>query len=851
MASDHPLPEPPDPHLPRVGRQRTTAIRDGTLVFALVLAGFTAYALGAPTTYRATAIVAVEAMAGTSNVPWPDATEATARMRRVALEPELLANLAREERPTTPETPGEIVSRIEKSLSVESSEGRRFTFAVTASSPERSQHIVNTLAQQAAKGAPQALDRRPPPKVDSGERAKTDLLEFLAAHPSIAAEESAAPARSGPDPLVLALRAERARIEARLAQPAPASTRENPYEEPLLENPQTLRRRLKEIDTALEAREKPRGPAPVPIVSPRATEQERAEWQRLLRVAAENKPEPVAAPTPRLRVTLARASLPRLPIKPDRANVMLLGILVSSLAGVMAGLLRGSLEVRAFRRYGIKTGAYPVADLRNTTLRITRDRLPKPIAPEPRPLPTPVPDAHAATVPNTPIPPAPRVPTPITPSPPAPIAPTPITPVPPAPVVLAPTTPMPPANVVPTPTPPADEPPTPHGPPAGAVLASGVPVSRAPLPTRDATPLPELDGPPITQSYGEPAPRNATRRTTKIYGTPPAPDPEFGSKGLRTTQAYGSPPATAIEPYQLPASTHISTPIPAEVLPPVRMSSLKPSPMIALGRASVPPAVAPSTRSAAPLAETGYSYVSTPLPPPQTRSRPGEPNRDATPMPPPPRVARQVATITPHLVNVEWQADASLVPDAQKRLFREILASAVDGSFVVGICGASKTGQPQAHVACEIALGLAALSHPRILLIEGDLHFPRVHKLLNISVPMVGGFSRQVLARVQNAAPPEWHVTQCSPSLHVLAEGMMRSPGLLLSKQFEEAVRELRAFYDIIVISAPSRPSDPEARALSDVVDGAVVVQSKQELGAAPELTRFFSRHRFVRVLGA
>jgi Mrp family chromosome partitioning ATPase len=862
LASDHPLPEPRDPHPHRAGRQHTTAVRDGTLLFALVLAGFTAYALGAPTTYRATAIVAVEAVTGTFNMPWPDATEATARMRRVALEPALLARLANEEQPAPPETPTAVVSRIEESLSVESSDGRRFTFAATASSPERSQRIVNELAQQAAKGAVQALHPPPPaPKVDPAEKAKTDLLLFLAAHPGIAAEESAAPARSGPDPLVLALRAERTRIEARLAQSPAASTRENPYEEPPLENSQTLRRRLKEIDAALEARAKPQGPAPVPIVSPRASEQERAEWQRLLRAAAESKPEPVGAPTPRLRATLERASLPELPIKPDRANVMLLGILVSSLAGVMAGLLRGSLEARALRRYGVKTGASPVVDLQTTTLRITRDRLPKPIAPQPRPLPTPVPDAHPPTVPNTPIPSAPRVPTaltpfppapiapaPITPVPPAPIAPTPITPVPPAPGVLAPVTPIPPANVVPTQTPPADEAPTPHGPPAGAALASGVPVSRAPLPTRDATPLPELDGPPTTLDYGEIA-ASKTRRTTKIYGTPPAPDRDVATHGLRTTQADGSVPVTAIQPYGLPASTHILTPVPAEVLPRAT-SSLNPSPMITLGRSSVPP-VGPSTRSAPPLAETSYSYVSTPLPPPPARSRQDEPSRDAIPMPPPPRLARQLAAITPHPVNADWQPEASLVPDAQKPLFREILASAVAGSFVVGICGASKTSQPQAHVACEIALGLAALSHPRILLIEGDLNFPRVHKLMNLAVPMVGGFSRQVLARVQNSAAPQWHVTQCSPSLHVLAEGRIRSPGLLLSKRFEEAVRELRGFYDIIVISAPSAPSEPEARALSDVVDAAVVVQSKQEPGGAPELTRFFSRHRFVRVLGA
>ncbi|HVR21092.1 MAG TPA: hypothetical protein VMS65_15375, partial [Polyangiaceae bacterium] len=74
MPSDRPPPEPPAPGSDPAGRRRATgAVRDGTLVFALVLGGFVAYALGAPATYRASAVVAVEPVPGAHPVELPKA----------------------------------------------------------------------------------------------------------------------------------------------------------------------------------------------------------------------------------------------------------------------------------------------------------------------------------------------------------------------------------------------------------------------------------------------------------------------------------------------------------------------------------------------------------------------------------------------------------------------------------------------------------------------------------------------------------------------------------------------------------------------------------------------------------
>jgi Mrp family chromosome partitioning ATPase len=683
------------------------------------------------------------------------------------------------------------------------------------------------------------------------------------------------PVKSGLDPLVLALRAEKTRIEARLAQPRTEPTGENPYEEPSqLQKPDSLRLRLKEIDKALDARAMAAARASAsPPPSSSTTPEVRAEWQRLLKAVSDSRSaEPAPPPGPRLKVTLARAALPRFRVKPDRASLMLVGVLSAIVAGLLAALVRGRLEARAFRAYGIRTGEHPVA-VPQTTLRMGPNLLPKLLGPAPDPPPTPLPAAPVKAITREPIPLAPRIPTSI--GHPA-LAPTAITPIPEVPTV--PLTPIPPAAAAPAPT-------TPIPPPAQAP-ATPIPPAHAPAQVSGApTPKRLLDQPPNTATYGERGRRGsgerAARRVTQIYGTPPAPDLKGASNALRTTQTYGSPPV-AIPPYR-PSSSGEDGAARDEVPAPANTTSLRPLPMIPVARTSSapPPANAPGTRSNAPLIETSYSYVSTPLPPPMpggsdafalnppstqpygrmrtSTAEPGvivsaatEPARTATPLlpPPGPRETPAALGVTTHPVQVEWRPDASLSPEAHKKFYPEIVSLAVDACFVVAVSGTTGNASEQARIACEIALGLAVLGTPRVLLLEGNFHYPHVHKLMNLNVAITAGFSQQLQARIHAPGDRNWQVTRCSPTLHVLAEGVMRTPGLLLSRQFEESVRALRTGYDILVISAPAALSEPEGRALSDVVDGVVIMESKTKLDAAPEVTRFFARQRFVRVLG-
>src|SRR6185295_14529299 len=104
-----------------------------------------------------------------------------------------------------------------------------------------------------------------------------------------------------------------------------------------------------------------------------------------------------------------------------------------------------------------------------------------------------------------------------------------------------------------------------------------------------------------------------------------------------------------------------------------------------------------------------------------------------------------------------------------------------------------------------------------------------VHRLLNVEMPLGAGFSQQLHTRIQGSPSVRWTVLGCTQTLHVLGEGLMRSPGLLLSHQFGEALSTLQSIYDFIVIDGPTASVDVDSRALAAVSNGVVLVRPRQD----------------------
>lgn len=274
---------------------------------------------------------------------------------------------------------------------------------------------------------------------------------------------------------------------------------------------------------------------------------------------------------------------------------------------------------------------------------------------------------------------------------------------------------------------------------------------------------------------------------------------------------------------------------------------------------SATPNPRPAHRSTPAPSNTGYSYVST-LPPAAPNI--SEPNASSAVAPisearrisshppasvPPPS---SKVIVAPHPVSSGWRPRESLAPESRRQLCSELYPLAVQQCFVVAVSGVRGSGAEIGQVAAELSLALAETGHPRILLLEGNLERPSVHRMMQLEMPLFGGFSEQLEARIQGSSKQApWSVLACSPSLHVLAEGVMRIPELILSRQFEDCVQQLREYYDVIVVAGPVVSEVAACRAVQDVVDGVVLVCPKGGTSEIAEASALFSQKRFSTVL--
>jgi len=259
---------------------------------------------------------------------------------------------------------------------------------------------------------------------------------------------------------------------------------------------------------------------------------------------------------------------------------------------------------------------------------------------------------------------------------------------------------------------------------------------------------------------------------------------------------------------------------------------------------------------------SGYSYVSQrPEPPGPARSPvdtppyyqqlDGRPRQSQQPKP----TQRPVSThpadrtrITKHPIRSDWAPDPSLEPHARRALCDEMLLLAVDGCFVLGVTAVGETRAQKSRVAAEVALALAESAHPRVLLLEADFQWPDVHRLMGVDMPMSMGFSQQLRGR-SPAKADAWTVVECLPTLHVLAEGIMRSPGMILSVRFEEALTSLRTYYDFIVLNGPDTSAVVECRAMNNVTDGAAIVAPAEGHVELPGARDLFAEQRLSTIV--
>jgi Mrp family chromosome partitioning ATPase len=172
-------------------------------------------------------------------------------------------------------------------------------------------------------------------------------------------------------------------------------------------------------------------------------------------------------------------------------------------------------------------------------------------------------------------------------------------------------------------------------------------------------------------------------------------------------------------------------------------------------------------------------------------------------------------------------------------------------SFVVGIVSERAELEAKSGIAASLAVTIAE-STSRVLLMEGNFDWPAVHRQMAVSMPNFSGFSQQMHARTRKGEKKPWIVVRCSPNLDILAEGIVRSPGVLYSQQFAEAVSELRHYYRVIVCDGPL-VGGADAKPLDAVTDGLIVVAPSQRalMNSLDNAARWFGKKQLLAAVPA
>jgi Mrp family chromosome partitioning ATPase/uncharacterized protein involved in exopolysaccharide biosynthesis len=806
-------------------------VRPGLLIAFIVFAVFVAYAFLVPATYRSSALLVVESASPASSVNLPEPLEAARRLSEAVLDRSMLARLSRERAGSdAPDAQARAASSVRESLAIDTSDAHAFGISYKDNDRERAQRVCNELTHHALERAPQVLlDRSRDTAADLKRQQQTqELAAFLTLHPQVASESAPTPGVSpDKDPALSAFHAEKANLERRVLELESGAGSDNPYLDPAESDVKLLRRRLAEIDTALNARrEALDSKPPAENLSPEL----RAEWKRLLDgVTRSGADEPTQERPALVARIVAEAPLPTAPIDPNRPLLLFFGVVFGGGLGAAY-----TLVVRAAQQRRTKSSRPPSPTAQGgLTVQL-------PAAP-------PLPSGLGPAVPPSPPPAAPRAP--------------PIVPMQQRPISSSPPGPAPGTagngfgNTLP--------------------MAKSEPVAvRAEVVQRQPGDLPPA-GAPLRFASTMVLP--STENPSPIADT--APDPVLASAARawdEQIRAHEVPGFAVVQPRSEPAPGRGSSSAPpppsaagkranSSVPPPVaerRPGSSAPPPAATIQRTtSRPPNQMKVTQPLGSFLPDGgwndpSARVVRPHPPehaPQTTARSPLPQRSLSPAPAD-SVYSYVSTAPPPRENTVamvqsapdgWRPDKSLDPNLRRGICERLYPLALESCVVVLVVGVRDAAEQKSRVACELALALAEPGHPRILLLDADLQGPRVHRLMHVEMPMAAGFSQQLRSRINGSPERRWTVIGCGKSLHVLAEGMMRSPGLLLSREFSDSLRELGNYYDFIVIDGPSSSLDIESQALDAVAGGVVLVSGSETSPGLIRLQSMFSGKRF------
>jgi succinoglycan biosynthesis transport protein ExoP len=201
-----------------------------------------------------------------------------------------------------------------------------------------------------------------------------------------------------------------------------------------------------------------------------------------------------------------------------------------------------------------------------------------------------------------------------------------------------------------------------------------------------------------------------------------------------------------------------------------------------------------------------------------------------------------------------WQHKPSLLADCVRTALISILLPSHNGDHPhVVVITSPCPGDGKTTVASNLSIAMAEIRQ-KVVLIDGDLRRPRLHKIFGISNDW--GLSDVLRAGTALETIPIANLVSKTKvsSLYVMASGRgpVTTPTLLYSARMNGLLDRLRSEFDMVLIDAPPLIPLADARVLGRLADGVILVV---RAGQTTTESALFASQRFAedgtRVLGS
>ncbi len=200
-----------------------------------------------------------------------------------------------------------------------------------------------------------------------------------------------------------------------------------------------------------------------------------------------------------------------------------------------------------------------------------------------------------------------------------------------------------------------------------------------------------------------------------------------------------------------------------------------------------------------------------------------------------------------------WKAHASLVAEAYRSTTYSILLEGRESergkAYVIS---SPSAGEGKTTVTCNLGIALAQANR-RVLVIDGDLRRPRLHKSMGISNEL--GL-RDVLRGdidLEKGALDQFCRPSQVPNMFILpsGSGSEEPSGLLYSPRLRPLLDRLTKEFDVVLMDTPPVLHLADARILAGVTDGVILVlRSRSTDREAAMNARDLFQHDEVRIVG-